>query len=132
MTRAGPTNDPPVASGRLRTEVAFHLQTVRAGQFVLGRARSARAHRVIGLRGFAWWTSVIVAAARADDPFADWWLLRLETAAAALRCELETWCAQMRTACAAAEAAGGVSIVTASSPGRPWKLTVTHAYAVRA
>ncbi|MCG7890140.1 MAG: TIGR03761 family integrating conjugative element protein [Candidatus Thiodiazotropha endolucinida] len=78
------------------------LQTRQAQQLVRGRNRGRGKQQIIGLGLFAEWLRVIWQAARDDDPYADWWLIKVHEAIAdreallqALQRELDEQLAQM-------------------------------------
>lgn len=66
--------------GALRGEVWLTLQTRQAQQLVRGRKGSIDKPAIIGLVGFADRLRMIWQAARDDDPYADWWLLKVHEA----------------------------------------------------
>lgn len=68
------------APGKLRGDVWLNVQTRHAQQLVAGRPRTADKPAIPGLMGFADRVRVIWNAARADDPYAGWWLIRIEDA----------------------------------------------------
>ncbi len=67
----------PRQPGALHGEVWLTLQTYQAVNLVHGRAPSADKPAIIGLVGFADRLRVIWHAARHDDPYADWWLIKV-------------------------------------------------------
>lgn len=66
--------------GVLRGGAVLTLQTAYAQRLVKGRAQSAGKPAIIGLLGFASQLRTLWHAARDDDPYADWWLLRIHDA----------------------------------------------------
>ena len=70
----------PEKPGPLRGQVWLTLQTHQAQQLVRGRNRSVDKSPIIGLVGFADRLRLIWQAARDDDPYADWWLLKVQEA----------------------------------------------------
>ncbi len=66
--------EPP---GALRGQVWLTLQTRQALQLVRGRNRTSTKPIVLGLVHFASQLRLIWQAARDDDPWADWWLVRV-------------------------------------------------------
>lgn len=56
------------------------LQTRQAQRLVKGRGYSAEKPAIIGLIGFANLVRSVWHGARADDPFADWWMLKIHDA----------------------------------------------------
>ena len=70
-------NDVP---GVLRGEVWLTVQSRHAQRLILGRAATLDKPAIIGLVGFADRLRVIWNAARADDPYADWWLIKIDEA----------------------------------------------------
>lgn len=76
--RASPdTADRP---GALRGVVTLTLETHQAQRLVKGRPGNADRPAIIGLIGFATLLRTIWHGARADDPYADWWLVRVHDA----------------------------------------------------
>ncbi len=67
----------PEAVGPLRGQVWLTIQTRQAQQLVRGRSGTADKPAIIGLVGFADRLRVIWQAARNDDPYADWWLIKV-------------------------------------------------------
>jgi len=66
--------------GSLRGQVWLTIQTRQAQQFIRGRKGTADKPAIIGLTGFADRLRVIWLAARNDDPYADWWLIKIHEA----------------------------------------------------
>ena len=69
--------DQPVA---LRAVVTLTLETRQAQRMVKGRPGTADKPAIMGLIGFANRLRVIWQGARADDPYADWWLVKIHDA----------------------------------------------------
>ncbi|MCP4287411.1 MAG: TIGR03761 family integrating conjugative element protein [Gammaproteobacteria bacterium] len=67
----------PEAVGPLRGQVWLTIQTRQAQQLVRGRTGTPDKPPIIGLVGFADRLRVIWQAARNDDPYADWWLIKV-------------------------------------------------------
>ncbi len=74
---SGPAIDVP---GALRSEVWLTLQTRHAQQVFMGRKASAEKPYIIGLTRFGAILSQLQVCVLADDPYADWWLLKVEEA----------------------------------------------------
>lgn len=71
----------PPAGGSLRGSVRIKLQTRMAQDLVAGRAdTTAKAKQIIGLMAFASSSRRVHEAARLDDPYAHWYLLRMSKA----------------------------------------------------
>ncbi len=70
------TNSP----GALRGHAWLTVQTRQAQQLIRGRDGSLDKPAIIGLIGFADRLRVIWQAARDDDPYADWWLIKVHEA----------------------------------------------------
>jgi integrating conjugative element protein (TIGR03761 family) len=64
----------------LRGEVWLTVQSHHAQRLILGRAATLGKPAIVGLVGFADRLRVIWNAARADDPYADWWLIKIDEA----------------------------------------------------
>jgi len=70
----------PEKPGALHGEVWLTVQTIQAQQLIHGRNGSPDKPTIIGLVGFANRLRVIWQAARSDDPYADWWLVKVHDA----------------------------------------------------
>ena len=70
----------PEKPGALRGQVWLTLHTVHAQRLFRGRAASAEKPTIVGLVGFANRLRVIWQGARNDDPYADWWLIKIHEA----------------------------------------------------
>jgi len=66
--------------GALRAVVTLTLETRQAQRMVKGRPGTVDKPAIIGLIGFANRLRVIWHGARADDPYADWWLVKVHNA----------------------------------------------------
>lgn len=64
--------------GALRGDVRLVLQTRHAQRLLEGRPQAADRPAIRGLMGFADRARVVWQAAQADDPYADWYLLKIE------------------------------------------------------
>jgi len=73
-------NKEPSRPGGLQGEVWLTLQTHQAVILVHGRAPIPDKRGIIGLIGFADRLRIIWDAARNDDPYADWWLIKVDEA----------------------------------------------------
>ena len=65
------------APGVLRGQVWLSVQTRQAQRLIHGRNGNAGKSAIIGLVGFADRLRVIWQASRSDDPYADWWLIKV-------------------------------------------------------
>lgn len=70
----------PEEPGTLRGQVWLTIQTRQAQQLIRGRNGTHNKPAIIGLVGFADRLRVIWQAARNDDPYADWWLIKIHEA----------------------------------------------------
>jgi integrating conjugative element protein (TIGR03761 family) len=77
------------SAGALRAAVTLTLQTRHAQRLVQGRSRANGKPDIIGLLGFAHLLRPIWHAARADDPYADAWLLTVHGALESAWFEIE-------------------------------------------
>jgi integrating conjugative element protein (TIGR03761 family) len=68
----------PSIPGALRSRTVLQVQTRKAHALVRGRRREGAKPAIIGLVRFAALLGPIYAAAAKDDPWADWWLLKVE------------------------------------------------------
>ncbi|MCP3665642.1 MAG: TIGR03761 family integrating conjugative element protein [Gammaproteobacteria bacterium] len=66
--------------GALRGQAWLTVQTRQAQQLIRGRNGTPDKPMIIGLVGFADRLRVIWQAARDDDPYADWWLIKVDEA----------------------------------------------------
>ena len=64
--------------GALRGDVRLVLQTRHAQRLLQGRPQATDRPAIRGLMGFADRSRVVWQAAQADDPYADWYLLKIE------------------------------------------------------
>lgn len=71
--------------GALRGQVWLTVQTRQAQRLIRGRNGSAEKPAIIGLVGFADRLRVIWQASRNDDPYADWWLIKVHEALERIR-----------------------------------------------
>ncbi len=81
--------------GKLRGDVWLTVQTRHAQRLITGRPRSEQKPAITGLVGFADRLRVIWNAARADDPYADWWLLKIEHALEMAEIHLSVECHEL-------------------------------------
>jgi len=81
--------------GSLRGQVWLTIQTRQAQQFIRGRKGTADKPAIIGLTGFADRLRVIWLAARNDDPYADWWLIKIHEAIDASSTYIRDWQAEL-------------------------------------
>jgi len=70
----------PEKPGALRGEVWLTLQAIHAQRLFHGRVATTDKPSIVGLVGFADRLRVIWQGARGDDPYADWWLIKIHTA----------------------------------------------------
>ena len=70
--------------GALHGQVWLTVQTHQAQQLIHGREGTPDKPPIIGLIGFANRLRVIWLAARDDDPYADWWLIKVHEAIGAI------------------------------------------------
>lgn len=71
---------PPPELGVLRGQAWLTVQTRQAQRLIQGRKGSADKPAIVGLVGFADRLRLIWQAARNDDPYADWWLIKIHEA----------------------------------------------------
>ncbi len=64
--------------GSLRSDVALTLHTHHAARIWIGRPKSEGKAAIIGLAGFCAAINRIARGASQDDPYSDWWLIRVE------------------------------------------------------
>jgi len=129
LGRSGPAANALSQPGALRGRAWLVLQTRQAERLVKGRPASAGKPAIIGLLGFASLLRTLWHGARADDPYADWWLLQID---AALVLAEETLTTQALTLAVELAATSGVELDPAASvkPARIL-LQFTNPYAYR-
>ena len=66
--------------GALRSEVWLTLQTRHAQQVFIGRKATPEKPYIMGLTRFGAILSQLQVCVDADDPYADWWLIKVEEA----------------------------------------------------
>ena len=71
---------PLATPGHLHGQIVLHVHTVHAQRLITGRSGTPERRGVIGLFAFAERVGHIWRGAQTGDPFADWWLLKLERA----------------------------------------------------
>jgi integrating conjugative element protein (TIGR03761 family) len=76
-TQAPTATEDQSGPGVLRGEVWLTIQTWQAQMLVRGRNGTAQKPAITGLVGFATHLRVIWQAARNDDPYAHWWLIKI-------------------------------------------------------
>ena len=76
-TQASTSTEDQSGPGVLRGQVWLTIQTRQAQQLVRGRNGTSEKPAITGLVGFANQLRVIWQAARNDDPYADWWLIKV-------------------------------------------------------
>ena len=115
--------------GPLRGTVILMLQTAFAQRLVSGRTKAFARDGVLGLFGFAERVRTLWIAAAEADPYAEWWLLKIERAVAHAEVELQTLKSTVLTLLSGCEA---MTIVPAASI-RPVETTLqfTSAQAFR-
>jgi len=64
--------------GALRSQAVMEIQTRQAQRLVYGRMAAEGKHEIVGLLRFAAMLRPIWSGSMADDPYADWWLVKIE------------------------------------------------------
>lgn len=73
------TNDPTRLNlGALRSDMQLTLHTHQASRIWHGRAKTADRAGIIGLNGFVAIMNRMKRGSEQDDPYSDWWMLRIE------------------------------------------------------
>ncbi|MCY4642544.1 MAG: AcaB family transcriptional regulator, partial [Gammaproteobacteria bacterium] len=114
ITAARPKADRP---GALRGQVWLTLQTRQALQLVRGRTASDDKPPIFGLVRFAQRLRLIWQAARDDDPWADWWLIRVHALIEAGAHHLQDRTAELE-ALLAREPAMDITVAGSERPSR--------------
>ena len=105
------------APGVLRGEVWLTVQSQHARRLILGRAATLEKPAIVGLVGFADRLRVIWNAARADDPYADWWLIKIDEALQRARSRIKREQAVLDE-CIEQRSALQIKVVTTTKPYR--------------
>ena len=74
--------------GSLHGEVWLTVQSYQAQSLLRGRRASEAKSAIVGLVGFADRLKTLWQAVRQDDPYADWWLIKVEEGIALCRAQL--------------------------------------------
>ncbi len=104
-------------TGALRGEVWLTVQSHHAQRLILGRAATLEKPAIVGLVGFADRLRVIWNAARADDPYADWWLIKIDEALERARSRIKREQAVLDE-CIEQRSALQIKVVTTTKPYR--------------
>ncbi len=121
-------SNPSEVLGPLRGQVWLTIQTRQAQRLVRGRAATPTKPAIIGLVGFADRLRLIWQAARNDDPYADWWLVKVHTAIAMNLDDVRNWQREIRTLLQQMTTMD-ISIATSSQPYRmPLQFANPYAY----
>lgn len=115
--------------GPLRHKVSLTTQSRYARLLVLGRSATANTPAIMGLLAFADQLRIIWNASRADDPWADWWLIKIDDAIDLVQHRLETIATKIRRYLQA-QPALEIDIATSERPYRI-KLRFINPYAYR-
>jgi integrating conjugative element protein (TIGR03761 family) len=93
LPRPGETQSAPATTaagpGALKGEAWISLHTRDAHRLAMGRRATEERNRIVGLPGFGYQVATIWLCARADDPYANWWLIRIEEKLEATRQALQ-------------------------------------------
>lgn len=118
------------APGALQGEVWLTIQTYQAQSLIRGRRAAEGKPAIIGLVGFADRLKSLWQAVRLDDPYADWWLLKVEEGIAESRARLR-WLQQRLEGLMASD---GCLEFTVAQSIRPQRVSLQFAnpYAFRA
>lgn len=123
----------PIESGpgALQGEVWLTIQTYQAQSLVRGRRAADGKPAIIGLIGFADRLKALWQAVRFDDPYADWWLLKVEEEVAAVRAQLQGLQQQMDALISEFHCGLEFTVAQSSRPQRV-SLQFANPYAFRA
>jgi len=125
-----PATQAEARPGVLRGGAVLTLQTRQAQRLVKGRGYSANKPAIIGLIGFANLVRSVWHGARADDPYADWWMLKIHAALDQAEQDLSS---MDRAMAARLEGLGALEVASPAStkPARV-SLNFSNPYAFRA
>ena len=101
----------------LRGEVWLTVESHHARRLILGRAATGEKAAIVGLVGFADRLRVIWNAARADDPYADWWLIKVDEVLERARSRIKKEQSALDK-CIEQRSALQIKVVTTSKPYR--------------
>ena len=118
----------PGRPGVLRTEVWLTLHTRQAQLLIQGRPAARNKPTIIGLLGFADRLRLVWDGSRADDPWADWWLVKVCDAIEATRQAIGNWRRDMDNLLALQVAGMQVSLAESIRPHRT-RLAFANPYA---
>lgn len=90
----------PPNLGALRSAMSLTLHTHHASRIWHGRAAAEGRPAIIGLNGFIAIMNRMKRGAEQDDPYSDWWMLRIEDKLAQTKASLQTLRAQVDLALA--------------------------------
>ena len=123
----------PIESGpgALQGEVWLTIQTYQAQSLVRGRRAADGKPAIIGLIGFADRLKALWQAVRFDDPYADWWLLKVEEEVAGVRAQLQGLQQQMDALISESHCGLEFTVAQSSRPQRV-SLQFANPYAFRA
>lgn len=123
-------NPPESAPGALQGEVWLTIQTYQAQSLIRGRRAADGKPAIIGLIGFADRLKSLWQAIRTDDPYADWWLLKVEEGIAGSRGQLR----RLQQGLEALFVASGSLEFSVAQSSRPQRVSLQFAnpYAFRA
>ena len=124
-----PVTDTDGVPGPLHHKVTLTTQSRYARLLVLGRSASMNKPAIMGLLAFADQLRVIWNGARADDPWADWWLIKIDEAIDLAQHRLEMATAKIEQHLQA-QSALEIDIATSEKPYRV-KLRFVNPYAYR-
>lgn len=117
--------------GALRGEVWLTIQTYQAQSLIRGRRAADDKPAIIGLIGFADRLKSIWQAVRFDDPYADWWLLKVEGSIADIRAQLRSLQQRMDAFVTESNSSLEFAVAQSSQPQRV-SLQFASPYAFRA
>ncbi len=115
--------------GPLRHQVSLTTQSRYARLLVLGRSATAEVPAIMGLLAFADQLRMVWNASRADDPWADWWLIKIDDAIDLVQHRLESITTKLRRYLRS-QPALEIEIATSERPYRI-KLRFINPYAYR-
>ena len=131
LLQSADSNHRESGPGALQGEVWLTIQTYQAQSLIRGRRAVDGKPAIMGLIGFADRLKSLWQAVRFDDPYADWWLLKVEEGVADIRAQLQGLQQRMDALITESNSALEFTVAQSSRPQRV-SLQFANPYAFRA